>query len=518
MKMKQSLRSFLLCAVLLAVLVGAYFAIRLIPQKYTRLDIPDTGVSQISQASVDFARSLDRDVTVYLISEDGHADEQFSLFLSRYTDETDRITVKVINSTQNPDFVAPYLSEYQEEGQPALTLSDQSLIVESDLRYEILDYYDLYEYSNTLVDYYAQNGYASYFEGTYDENTGTVMMTLSDYNDNVDFFNQLGMSETLESSTDYTYFKGESRLTSALDYVTATELPTLYRLIGHGDAALPEKLTELLTAGDLTVTDINLQTVGAVPSDASCLVVYAPARDISQAERDMILDYMNRGGHMLLVTSPAVTASCPNLMSVPGAFGMTALEGTVYDDNTSNYIQSKTTLLPVATTDNPISYYIGNVYRMTVRVPSAHAISYDMNDSGVTALLTTSSAGGRLSVGETLTTLSSREVLTIAAEADRTVSDGKARLIWFGSSKMFEDSVAEQTSYANDMYFIYALGYMTDSFSSSYASLAAVDVNGKTLTELSSSTPIVWTIVFVAVALAFLIGGLVVYFRRRRVK
>ena len=93
-----------------------------------------------------------------------------------------------------------------------------------------------------------------------------------------------------------TSFDGEGAITSAIDYVTAEELPQLYLLEGHGEAELPATFQEQLEKENIQVNPLSLLTVDAVPEDAGCVMIYGPDSDLSQKEVEMLDEYTSGGG------------------------------------------------------------------------------------------------------------------------------------------------------------------------------------------------------------------------------
>lgn len=104
------------------------------------------------------------------------------------------------------------------------------------------------------------------------------------------------------SSVDYTYwypyeisFDAEGQLTSAVNYVTSDTTQTVYTLSGHGEGELPEAVSGDLAKANLTVSELNLLMEGAVPGDASLVLIYAPAADLTADEAGLLEEYIARG-------------------------------------------------------------------------------------------------------------------------------------------------------------------------------------------------------------------------------
>lgn len=74
----------------------------------------------------------------------------------------------------------------------------------------------------------------------------------------------------------------------------------LYYITGNGTAdaaALSDFRTQLETEGYIW----NETTLSAIPAEADAIILNAPTEDITRDELDALNDYMNEGGHMLLL-------------------------------------------------------------------------------------------------------------------------------------------------------------------------------------------------------------------------
>ncbi len=136
------------------------------------------------------------------------------------------------------------------------SLSNYSLIVESDRRVTLLDYTDLYLFSNDVIN------------SLYGKETFLTAAQLTQF--------MTYYSSVLKNSVTSRYFRGEAQLSGAIDYVTAAEVPHGYLLTGHGDAALPELMLNALSSYGLSTLDLS--AAGQVPTDADCDSVRAGAR------------------------------------------------------------------------------------------------------------------------------------------------------------------------------------------------------------------------------------------------
>lgn len=139
---------------------------------------------------------------------------------------------------------------------------------------------------------------ASLNSGANSITNGTVIVRA---NDRLKFINP---SEIFQSSQAGNTFWGESQITGAIKYVTTDEKPVVYFLEGHDEASLTNTISHVASALELNVLDVkplSLMKMGAVPEDASLVVVSSPKSDISDSEYEMLSTYMENGGKLLMM-------------------------------------------------------------------------------------------------------------------------------------------------------------------------------------------------------------------------
>ncbi|MDO5558876.1 MAG: GldG family protein [Oscillospiraceae bacterium] len=101
-------------------------------------------------------------------------------------------------------------------------------------------------------------------------------------------------------------FYGENMILSAVNYLETGITPTVYFTTGHGEKAIEKysSIIRTLRTQNYAAEALDIAQKGSVPGDATTLVIAAPKEDISDKERDIILDYMAQGGNVTLLMSP----------------------------------------------------------------------------------------------------------------------------------------------------------------------------------------------------------------------
>ena len=372
--------------------------------------------------------------------------------------------------------------------------------MESDRRVTLLDYTDLYLFSNDVIN------------SLYGKETFLTAAQLTQF--------MTYYSSVLKNSVTSRYFRGEAQLSGAIDYVTAAEVPHGYLLTGHGDAALPELMLNALSSYGLSTLDLS--AAGQVPTDADCLILYAPERDLTGTEEQLLRAFLRRGGSLLLVTDPARLSACPRVAGLGELYGLSALPGIVSDADTAHHVGSSATYLkPDCNKEHTVTATIGQ--NCTVTMPSSHAIALpDKVPVGVTVtpVLSTSAQAVRLD-SDGKTALSEPGTLHVGVAADLAVtsSDGGSRVghfVWLGSSSAFTSAAAEASEYGNYSCLLAFFLYMSETFTSEFSSVTPVCMDGSSL-SLSRPSSALWGVaVAVLLPAACLTAGFCIRARRRR--
>lgn len=327
---KMGAYSAFLTLVVIAFVIVVNLMVGELPSTVTKFDTSSLKLYTLTNTSVQIVEGLAEDVTMYYIVQNGTEDVNIEEMLNRYSSYSSRIKIRKIDPTSNPGFSAKYTDD---------SLSNNSVIVESAKRSSVVTYEEIYTTQYTEEDYY------NYYM------TGVV-------------------------PTGTTYFNGEGALTTAIDYVTADDLPVLYIITGHGETDLSATVLADAKADNILTEQLTLLTVTEIPDDAGAVILNAPTSDLTEQERDVLLTYLELGGKMILITDydSYSDTKMPNLAAVTRAYGLQAASGLVMEGNTSNYMQYPFYLLPVVNKESDIAMNLTST-NITTILPFAHGIT-----------------------------------------------------------------------------------------------------------------------------------------------
>ncbi|MBQ7299890.1 MAG: Gldg family protein, partial [Clostridia bacterium] len=414
------------------------------------------------------------------IVQNGTEDVNIEEMLNRYSSYSNRIKVRKIDPTSNPGFSAKYTDDQ---------LSNNSVIVESAKRSSVVTYEEIYTVQYTEEDYY------NYY-----------------------------MTGVMPTGT--TYFNGEGALTTAIDYVTAEDLPVLYIVTGHGEGNVSETVLADAKAENILTEELALLTVTEIPEDAGAVIINTPASDLSETERDVLLTYLDLGGKLILITDyeSFSDAKMPNLAAVAKAWGLQAQSGLLMEGSASNFMQYPFYLLPIVNESSDIAMNL-NSTNITTILPFAHGITKIADtDKFVEGVLTTSADAfviadleariNEFADSETPEKAYEKQdgdaagTFFVAASAEDTTTGGK--LLWVSSPFFITD---EFYSYNGEL-FMSALTMLCEKSSS-------ISILGKAMQiqslAVSSAAAAFWgAVLIILLPVGTVVLGLVIWNRRRK--
>ncbi len=434
-----------------------------LPSQYRKADVSSQKLFTTGEQTEEIVGSLDEDVTIYLIAQQGSEDATLQELLERYEGLSSHIKVETKDPVLYPNFVSQYTGE---------SLSENSILVVGQERSKAIDYYDIYQYS---MDY-----------------------------------------STYESSL--SSFDGEGQITSAIAYVTTDEMPVVYTLTGHDEAELSTTLISSIEKENIALESLSLLTEETVPEDAKAVIVYGALSDISEDEKTKLEAYMEQGGQVVILLG-YTDQDTPNLDSLLSNYGISLASGLVLEGDSQHYIPNYPYyLLPnvqsTEFTSDVTSRYI--LMAFAQGMSEAADLSEDLTYE---SLLTTSSSAYSKSNIES-DSLDREEddaagPFDLGAVVTKTIDDDtRAKLVVFSSETLLDEQVDSMVSGGNSSLFLNVMSALVDHEST--VSIEAKNISTEYLT-VSAGSAVFWGILtIVLIPLALLITGGIIWFRRRK--
>ena len=274
---KQGTYSVAVTAVVIAIVVVVNLVAGQIPESYRNLDVSSTNIYDISDISKELLQSLDKDVKMTVLSVKEEADDRIKTFLSKYAALSDKISVEWIEPVLHPSALTEY------------GVDENTIVVECE---------DTGKTTNiAFSDIIVTDMYSYYYTGSASESE----------------------------------FDGEGQLTGAVGYVTNDTNQVIYTTTGHGEADISSTISDLMDKNNYTRTELNLLMNPEIPADCDLLLMYAPATDLTEDEKEAVENYLAEGGKVMLVLGDTTSEELPNITAVMKTYGMEMTDGYIAD-------------------------------------------------------------------------------------------------------------------------------------------------------------------------------------------
>ena len=278
---KKWLRDTFLTILLIAIIFAVYFLINWGVEKLnvSDIDLTKNKIYSLSESSNTKLKDVDKEVTIQLINMSNY--NYLIDFANKYTQINKNIKIERIDDiTTRPDIMSKYNIES----------SDNKIIFTSGDRNTTLGLTDLYKYDYT----------------TYEQIDVT-----------------------------------EEAFTNAIIEVTIENKPNVYFLEGHNTYSSEyfQGIKEDISAESNEVNTLNILTTGSIPENCDCLVITTLQDDLSEMEKDKIVEYINNGGKILLLADANVAGTqMPNFNEILKLYGFNISNGILLEQDENQMI------------------------------------------------------------------------------------------------------------------------------------------------------------------------------------
>lgn len=451
-------------AVVVAIAILVNLIVGSLPSTMTEIDLTADSIYALSDQTRQIAASLDSDVTMYIICNQGNEDDMVQRLLNRYADLNSRIHVTSVDPTVDPSFLTRYELELS-------TLYENSVLVVGDTKQRLVGYDEIF------VTEYAMDPYSYGYQTT-------------------------------------TTFEGENALTNAIHYVSSDDLPKAYTLSGHGEQALSARIESMLVQDNFEYEALSLLSAEAIPEDASAVIIHQPASDLNEDEAALLISYLENGGSVVLVTGYMPVDAMPNLLSVTRSMGLELGEGVVVEgDRGMRLARYPYYLLPTVASHEITNAIVSAGYY--ILSPMAQPIVATSDDAaGITWLLTTSGDAYAKPAALEMTTTAREEGDIDGPFHVGAVSEQGGKLVWLTGDGMMDDYIDSAVSGGNSNLLLNALNWMGGQEEAISIRAKSLEETGLSITESESSF---WSIVMIGVIPMVLVAvGVLIWARRKR--
>lgn len=447
-----------LTVLVIAVVIVFNLVVGQIPEAYRNLDVSSTKIYDISDTTTELLDSLDNEVDMKVLAVKDDTDERITTFLSRYASLSDKINVEWIDPVLHPSALTDY-----DTTENTIVISCEDTGKTTTVSFDDILVMDQYSY---------------YYYGT----------------------------------TSYTEFDGEGQLTGAVNYVTNEADHTIYQTTGHGESTLSTTITDLMEKNSYTLSEVNLLMSTSIPEDCDLLLMYAPTTDLSEDEAQMLRDYLAGGGKVMMLFGDTSSADLPNLAGVLSEYGIEAADGYIADP-TRCYQGNYYYIFPELSVSGNLA---DNIFSEMVLLTNAHGMN--LTDPERDTISTTSfmaSSDQAYAVTEETQQQGSYTLGAVATETIESTDEEstESRLTVISAGSLIDQSITDTfPQLENTQIFMNAV-------TANFEGVQNLSIEAKSLgTEYNTMqhTGLLSFLVIFGIPAVILIGGFVVWFRRRR--
>ena len=260
-----------------AVIIVLNLVVGQIPEAYRNIDVSSTKIYDISDTSKDLLKGLDDKIDMKVLAVKDETDDRITTFISKYAALSDKIKVEWIDPVLHPSALTEYNTSQNtiyvscEATGKSTTISFDKILVSDSSSY--------------------------YYSG----------------------------------SSSYTSFDGEGQLSSAVNYVTSDVQKKIYTVTGHGEDSLSTTITDLMTKNNYTTEELNLLMTDSIPDDCDLLLMDGPTNDLSDDEVSLLSGYLGEGGKVMCLLGDTGLASLPKLAGLLKDYGIEGADGYIAD-------------------------------------------------------------------------------------------------------------------------------------------------------------------------------------------
>lgn len=267
---------------LVAIVIACYIGLNILVEKINLedLDCTEKKLYSLSEETKDKISNLDEEITIQLINMDEYVKE----YANKYSKFSDKIKLEEV---QDLSARADLITKYN------LKNTDSLIVIKTGEREKTLSLSDLYTYD-----------YSTY--------------------------------EQIDTT--------EEAITNAIVEITIDKKPQIYILSGKTYYQTEQVLSSVITTLKNESNDVkylDILSTGSVPDDCDCLMITTLSKDITELERDQIIQYIQKGGKLMLLTSQnIIKEETPNFNEVLNQYGIKIGYGAIFEQDTAKMLQN----------------------------------------------------------------------------------------------------------------------------------------------------------------------------------
>lgn len=488
-----------LTAIVLVLLIVVNVIVESLPANLRMFDISPTQVFTLSDTTKGVISKMKTPVTIYTIAEPGNENSYMQAYVQMYAAESDLISLDTINPMTDIELMEEYTLSSAVSG---------SVVVVGD-RY-VCDYCG-YESEEKLEECPSCGEEdASFIKKHRYININNTFTTTTN-------------EDTGEESASAIDMEGQ--LTSALVYVSTSDTKEVYYFTGHGEEttiAPSESFLADVEKLNMGFHQYNFAKYKTIPNDADVIILNGPEDDYSDEETEQLLGYMENGGSLLILIrfTNSTDYYMPNFEKILAAYGIEMSDGGVLESNSAYYYDNAVFSIKPSLHDHQITESLINGDEdLIVYLATALMVidDYSNEDVTISPLITTSSSAylkkrGASSMKKADGDETGTYNLGVAIEDKQ--GDNSARMVILSTYYLLNDTIAESVNGANTDFVVNSISWL--GHQSEVTRVGMKSLKPSNLTPTTNDMFRVTIIVTIVIPLAFLLVGIIIWYRRRK--
>ncbi len=439
---------------------------------FSKLDL-STDLSQgslftLSKDTKKVLKDNKKKITLNYMVTSGSEEDYIENVLDQYAKASNKISVKKVDPVVNPAFASK--NNISDE----ISVNDVIVVNEESGSSRYVSASDMY--------YSQSSGYSAYSQGNY-------------------------------------YLDVEGQITSAIQGVLAESKTKMYVVSGHGEQAIATTISSAYDKLNIDTEDLALLTAQSIPEDCDILYFNGPTTDLTENEKDIVLDFLKSGGDAVINMQYSDQVSQqPNLEAILEYYGIQSTQGMVCE-MAGNYYLYPNWIVPSLGSSEIVSNLKGYfVIPSAIRLDTMSEIRSSLK---LEELLTTSEGSYlKLDPSSGSAEKESGDIdgpFATGISVTESVGDEETKLVVFASAETFTEQFVASGSLENGELVKAAVGTMVQTD----ADVQKVAIDAKSLDysfiSLSVSAQLIWAaVLIILLPLAILIFGFVIWMMRRR--
>ena len=308
----------------------------------------------------------------------------------------------------------------------------------------------------------------------------------------------------------------EDYLNSAIDYVTSDELRVVYDLQGHNEMSVDSGTEAYMGLDGFELRHLTLMDEGKVPDDCRVLIINGINQDITAKEAELIIDYLKKGGKLLLTTD-YTKSLMKNLDTVTQYFEATTGDGLIMESDSNRYMDENQAYVVPSLYTGSNMLADGVSYMM---LPNLKPIVVDEDnlDPSIKFTKVLEASEKAYAVYTNIFTGKAETLpgpFTVGAIFEKGENGNEGRMVWVTSRYLGNVEVSEEVGGGNITFFLNSICYLGED--DPVASIHGKKISTQFL-DLTDNQLKMWEIIIPGIvpAIALIIGVIVVIRRKRR--